>query len=126
MSAESPALDQQGLRSSPSLDYLNANRAFSFDTQGRPVGGFTWDGRADNRAAQALGPLLAANEMAHADNAAVATRVRSLSYFNELQFAFSLPTGATDAQVLQALGLSVRGQSLVQGHGRQPVPALLE
>lgn len=98
-----PALDQQGLRSSPSLDYLNANRAFSFDAQGRPVGGFTWDGRADNRAAQALGPLLAANEMAHADNAAVATRVRSLSYFNELQFAFSLPAGATDAQVLQAL-----------------------
>jgi cytochrome c peroxidase len=98
-----PTLDQQGLRSSPSLGYLNDNRAFSFDNQGRPLGGFTWDGRADNRAAQALGPLLAANEMAHANQAAVATRVRSLSYFNELQTAFSLPTAATDAQVLQAL-----------------------
>jgi cytochrome c peroxidase len=98
-----PLVDQPGLRSSPSLDYLDDNRAFNFDNQGRPVGGFTWDGRTDNRAAQALGPLLAANEMAHANQAAVATRVRSLGYFNELQFAFSLPAAATDAQVLQAL-----------------------
>lgn len=98
-----PALDQQGLRSSPSLNYLNDNGAFRFNNQGQPVGGFTWDGRADTRAAQALGPLLAANEMAHANSAAVVTRVRSLSSFSELLTAFSLTTAATDAQVLQAL-----------------------
>lgn len=103
-----PALDQQGLRSSPSLNYLNANRPFNFDSQGRPVGGFTWDGRADTRAAQALGPLLAANEMAHADTAAVVARVRSLSSFEDLRFAYSLGASPNDAQVLQALQLALQ------------------
>jgi cytochrome c peroxidase len=98
-----PALDVQGLRSSPTLNYLGENRAFRFDAQGRPEGGFTWDGRADSRAAQALGPLLAANEMAHADSAAVVRTVRALPYFGELQFAYTLGATASDAQVLQAM-----------------------
>ncbi len=98
-----PALDQQGLRSSPTLDYLGDNRAFAFDNQGRPSGGFTWDGRADSRAAQTLGPLLAANEMAHASSAAVVARVRTLPYFAQLLSASALDTAASDAQVLQAL-----------------------
>lgn len=98
-----PALDQQGLRSSPTLNYLNDNRAFAFDQQGRPSGGFTWDGRADTRAAQALGPLLAANEMAHASSAAVTARVRTLPYFGQLLSASTLDATASDAQVLQAL-----------------------
>ena len=98
-----PALDQQGLRSSPTLNYLNDNRAFAFDDQGRPSGGFTWDGRADNRAAQALGPLLAANEMAHATSAAVVARVRTLPYFGQLLTASTLDAAASDAQVLQAV-----------------------
>jgi cytochrome c peroxidase len=98
-----PALDQQGLRSSPTLNYLNDNRAFAFDGQGSPSGGFTWDGRADSRAAQALGPLLAANEMAHASHAAVVARVRTLPYFEQLLSASALDAAASDAQVLQAL-----------------------
>ena len=98
-----PALDQPGLRSSPTLDYLNDNRAFAFDNQGDPSGGFTWDGRADSRAAQALGPLLAANEMAHASSAAVVARVRTLPYFGQLLSATALGTAASDAEVLQAL-----------------------
>jgi cytochrome c peroxidase len=96
-------LDLQGLRSSPSLNYLDGNGAFSIDAQGRAVGGFTWDGRADTRAAQTLGPLLAANEMAHADTSSVVRSVRALAYFGELQSAFSLATDATDVQVLQAV-----------------------
>ncbi len=96
-------LDQQGLRSSPTVRYLNDNRAFRFDAQGLPEGGFTWDGRADSRAAQALGPLLASNEMANSSEAEVVRRTRALPYFNELAFAYSLPATATDAQVLQAL-----------------------
>lgn len=96
-------LDQQGLRSSPSARYLGDNRAFRFDAQGRPEGGFTWDGRADSRVAQALGPLLAANEMANANEAEVLARVRALSYFGELRFAYGLAATASDAQVLQAL-----------------------
>jgi cytochrome c peroxidase len=98
-----PALDQQGLRSSPSLNYLNDNRAFTFDSQRRPTGGFTWDGRADTRAAQALGPLLAGNEMAHASSAAVVVRVRTLPYFAQLLSSSALDASASDAQVLQAL-----------------------
>lgn len=98
-----PALDQQGLRSSPTLNYLNDNRAFSFDNQRRPTGGFTWDGRADSRAAQALGPLLAAKEMAHASNAAAVARVRTLPYFAQLLSASALDANASDAQVLQAV-----------------------
>ena len=98
-----PALDQQGLRSSPTLNYLNDNRAFAFDSQGRPSGGFTWDGRADSRAAQALAPLLAANEMAHASGAAVVARVRTLPYFAQLLSSSNLDTETSDAQVLQAL-----------------------
>ncbi|MFM1987418.1 MAG: hypothetical protein RJA99_375 [Pseudomonadota bacterium] len=98
-----PALDRQGLRSSPTLGYLNGNRAFAFDDQGRPSGGFTWDGRADSRAAQVLGPLLAAAEMAHADSAAVVTRVRTLPYFGQLLSASGLDGTAGDAQVLVAL-----------------------
>lgn len=98
-----PALDQQGLRSSPSLNYLNDNRPFSIDNQGRPSGGFTWDGRAATRAAQALGPLLAAKEMAHANNAAVVARVRTLPYFAQLLAASALDTSASDEQVLQAV-----------------------
>jgi cytochrome c peroxidase len=103
-----PALDQPGLRSSPTLNYLNDNRAFSFDNQGRPAGGFTWDGRADSRAAQALGPLLAGNEMAHANSAAVVARVRTLSSFSDLLAAYALPAQATDAQVLEALQLALQ------------------
>lgn len=97
-----PKIDQQGLRSSPTLNYLNGNPAFGFDAQGRPRGGSTWDGRADTRAAQALGPLLAANEMANADTAAVVRAVRALPYFGELQFAYALAATATDTQVLAA------------------------
>ena len=98
-----PALDQQGLRSSPTLNYLNDNRAFSFDNQRRPTGGFTWDGRADTRAVQALGPLLAAKEMAHASSAAVVARVRTLPYFAQLLSSSALDASANDAQVLQAV-----------------------
>lgn len=96
------ALDKQGLRSSPTLNYLNDNRAFTFDNQGLPSGGFTWDGRANSRAAQALGPLLSASEMAHASAAALTARVRTLPYFEQLLSASGLDTSASDAQVQQA------------------------
>lgn len=97
-----PNLDRQGLRSSPSLHYLNSNPSFQLNAGADARGGFTWDGRADTRAAQALGPLLAANEMAQPDTAAVVRAVRALPYFNELVFAYALPATASDAQVLLA------------------------
>lgn len=94
--------DQQGLRSTPTLRYLSDNRAFRFNPNGDPAGGFTWDGRADGRAAQARLPLLAAHEMANGDEASVARRLRALPYLAQLLFAFSLPSSASDTQLFDA------------------------
>ena len=96
-------MDQQGFRSSPSLMYLASNSAFRFDANGLPFGGFTWDGRANSRAEQAAGPLLDNTEMANADVAAVARRVRGLSYFNDFVSQFNVPAAATDQQIFEKL-----------------------
>lgn len=94
--------DVQGLRSTPTLRYLNENRAFGFNPNGDPAGGFTWDGRANDRAAQARLPLLAAHEMANGDEATAARRLRALPYIAQLRFAFALPANASDAQLVDA------------------------
>ncbi len=67
---------QETARNSPSLRYLRYNTSFSFDKEGTPTGGFTWDGRSISMADQARGPLLAANEMA---NTSIADVVAKLS-----------------------------------------------
>ena len=96
-------MDQQGFRSSPSLMYLASNSAFRFDANGLPFGGFTWDGRANSRAEQAAGPLLDSTEMANADVAAVAQKVRGLSYFSDFVSQFNVPTAPTDQQIYDKL-----------------------
>lgn len=93
----------QGFRSSPSLLYLASNTVFRFDANGLPFGGFTWDGRANSRAEQAAGPLLDSSEMANANVAAVAQKVRSLSYFNDFVSQFNVPAAATDQQIFEKL-----------------------
>ncbi|MGM9514958.1 cytochrome-c peroxidase [Roseateles sp. DB2] len=96
------AMDQQGLRSSPSLRYLNGTPGFSIDEQGRARGGLFWDGRANDRVAQARGPLFATNEMANADVASYVRRLRTVSAFSDLLQASGLSTAASDAQLLDA------------------------
>ena len=96
------AMDRQGNRSSPSLHYLEANSAFRF-VGGEPFGGFTWDGRADSRAAQAAGPLFDAVEMANPDAATLAARVRALSYFPDVARHFNLTAQSSDQDVVTAL-----------------------
>ncbi len=96
-------MDQQGFRSSPSLMYLASNAAFRFDANGLPFGGFTWDGRANSRAEQAAGPLLDSTEMANADVAAVAQKVRALPYFNDFVSQFNVPASPTDQQIFDKL-----------------------
>jgi cytochrome c peroxidase len=96
-------MDQQGFRSSPSLMYLASNTAFRFDLNGLPFGGFTWDGRANSRAEQAAGPLLDGTEMANADVAAVAQKVRALPYFNDFVSQFNVPAAPTDQQIFDKL-----------------------
>ncbi len=92
----------QGLRSSPSVRYLDQAGAFGFDAQGRARGGLFWDGRASSRVEQARGPLFNADEMANTDVAALATRLRALPYVADLRTAASLPAAATDDQLVDA------------------------
>ncbi|MGM9484755.1 cytochrome-c peroxidase [Roseateles sp. NT4] len=92
----------QGLRSSPSARYLDQAGAFGFDAQGRPRGGLFWDGRASSRVEQARGPLFNPDEMANADVAALAAKLRALPYAADLRAAASLPAAATDEQLVDA------------------------
>jgi len=66
---------QVGNRVAPSIRYLAYNRAFRFESDGTPTGGFFWDGRAASLAEQAKGPFLNPVEMANADAAAVVARL---------------------------------------------------
>jgi cytochrome c peroxidase len=70
-----PLGDTQGLRASQSLRYLAKNTAFHFGDDGRGVGGFFWDGRANSLADQAASPLLGPHEMANRTRAEVAEKI---------------------------------------------------
>lgn len=97
-----PDGSHQGLRSSPSARYLDQAGPFGFDAQGRPRGGLFWDGRANSRVEQARGPLFNADEMANADAAALAVKLRALPYAADLRAAANLPAAATDDQLVDA------------------------
>jgi cytochrome c peroxidase len=84
---------QPGTRAVPSLRYLHGAPHFSeqhkfLDGDVGPVGGFTWDGRADSLAAQAKIPLLAPNEMANSDAADVVRKLRRAAYAGLIRSAF--------------------------------------
>ncbi|HUL93230.1 MAG TPA: cytochrome c peroxidase [Burkholderiales bacterium] len=83
-----PALDQPGERNPPSLRYLRFNRAFRFDAEGTPTGGFNWDGRANSLADQARRPFLSTNEMANADVGSVISRIAAAPYAGEFKQLF--------------------------------------
>jgi cytochrome c peroxidase len=53
-----------------------------------PVGGYGWDGRFDSLREQVAFPLLASNEMANADAAAVAAKLRAAPYAEEFRQVF--------------------------------------
>jgi cytochrome c peroxidase len=83
-----PGLDVPGFRNAPSLRYLDQTPAFFFDKDGTPTGGFDRDGRADTLAIQARRPVLAAHEMANADAADLATKLRRATYADEFRSVF--------------------------------------
>jgi cytochrome c peroxidase len=89
-----PALDQPGLRTVPSLRYLDHTPRFTRhyyvssarESEDRgPTGGFMRDGRADNLRAQALLPLLDPVEMANSNVAQLARRLRATPYFSDFR-----------------------------------------
>lgn len=83
-----PALNQPGTRTPPALNYLRYNTAFFFASDGTPTGGFTWDGRANSLADQAVRPFLSANEMANNNAADVIAKLAKASYAAEFKAAF--------------------------------------
>jgi cytochrome c peroxidase len=82
-----------GTRAVPSLRYLFQAPAFAeqyhfADGDVGPAGGFTWDGRAASLHEQAKLPLLATNEMANANGAAVVERLRKAGYAEDFRTVF--------------------------------------
>jgi cytochrome c peroxidase len=114
-----PNLDRPGLRTVPSLRYLQAAPAFSehfYDSEDEgdesvdngPTGGLTWDGRADRGRDQAKIPLLLPFEMANKNEGAVIASLLKAPYANAFRAAFGEdvfehPDDAFDAAV-EALG----------------------
>ena len=86
-------MQQPATRAVPTLRYLHGappfKEAFHFlDGDVGPVGGFTWDGRAQNLKEQAQIPLLAANEMANAGPGDVAAKLANTPYATQFRAAF--------------------------------------
>ncbi len=110
-----PELRDTGLRAAPSLRYLRRTPIWTHsfignsrerltETDHVPVGGLTWDGRFDSMAKQASFPLLAHNEMANADAAAVAARVKRAEYAPSFRELFGEAVWSNAEQTLAALG----------------------
>jgi len=99
-------LNLQGLRATPSLLYQDRTPEFTLSKVG-PVGGFDWDGRANSRVEQALGPLFAVDEMANSSIKTVADKIRALSYFNDFKSAFILTNSVSDQKIYDTLVLAL-------------------
>ena len=113
-----PALERLGTRAVPSLRYLRFTPQFSrhlaqpspdgVEDEG-PAGGFTRDGSAQTLHEQALLPLLNPVEMANADVAQIAARLRAASYaarfrqmFGDAVFEHPAAAAAKAGAALQA------------------------
>ena len=95
-----PALATPGLRAVPSLRYALNRTPHWFkefqanplerviETDSVPTGGLARDGRFDTLHDQARAPLLAANEMANADAAAIAAKLKQAPYADEFRRLF--------------------------------------
>ena len=77
-----------GFRAAPSLRYLSANPAFSFDKDGTAIGGFNRDGRAQSLAEQAKRPFLAPHEMANASIEELVGRLKQARYGEQFRVVF--------------------------------------
>lgn len=110
-----PLLDREGIRKAPGIRYLQTNRAFFFDTEGTPTGGFFWDGRAASLAAQAAEPFLNPFEMANADQAAVVAKLAATNYAEEFRTAYG------DAIFSDVAGAYQRMTLAIQAYEREDV-----
>ena len=98
-----PRGDLQGQRNAQPLRYLETSGPFRWDSEGKPRGGYFWDGRADSLAQQAEGPLLGPREMANPSRAAVAQRIRQAAWAGAFVQVFGPEVLADDDRAFEAL-----------------------
>ncbi|AJG17877.1 cytochrome-c peroxidase [Cupriavidus basilensis] len=106
-----PDMLRAGARAAPSLRYVQNVPPFSehfhendgndSEDQG-PTGGHNWDGRASSTHEQAGIPLLSPHEMANADAAAVAARLRTGKHAQTLREVFGADILERDEVAFQA------------------------
>jgi cytochrome c peroxidase len=100
-------LDLAGMRSSPTVRYLNENPEFTIDKKGNARGGFTWDGRANTRKDQARDPFFVPVEMALPGNpnnpSALTALVRQAPYFPDLQALYRPDQIDTDLKLFDKI-----------------------
>ncbi|WP_310460609.1 cytochrome c peroxidase [Sphaerotilus sp.] len=102
-----PGLNQQGSRSSPSLAYLATNKPFRLDVEGRPHGGFFWDGRSNTLRDQAGGPLLNPTEMANTSMDEVVARLARAPYFADFTRLYKVAPNASNTVLFDTLRLAL-------------------
>lgn len=101
------AMQTQGFRNTPSINYLQYNPAFFFDKEGTPTGGFARDGRADSFAQQAEAPLLAAHEMANGTPQKLAEKLARASYVAEFARLFGSDIFDNPEQAFKRAALAI-------------------
>ncbi len=109
--------DRSGLRTTPSLRYLQSVPPYTEhfrDNEGDdsvdkgPTGGYMWDGRAESVRDQARLPLLSRSEMANPDIASVAAKLKRAAYAPALRGAFGADLFERgDAAVFDAAALAL-------------------
>lgn len=112
-------LKASGTRAVPSLRYKEVTPPYAdlldnpdgISVPG-PGGGFAWDGRAPTLAAQAQMPLLAANEMANADAAAVVAKLKAGPYAELFRQAFGAGVFDDTAAAFSKAGLALQAYQL--------------
>lgn len=112
-------LKASGTRAVPSLRYKEVTPPYAdlldnpdgISVPG-PGGGFAWDGRASTLAAQAQMPLLAANEMANADAAAVVAKLKAGPYADLFRQAFGAGVFDDTAAAFSKAGLALQAYQL--------------
>jgi len=112
-------LKASGTRAVPSLRYKEVTPPYAdlldnpdgISVPG-PGGGFAWDGRAPTLAAQAQMPLLAANEMANADAAAVVAKLKAGPYADLFRQAFGAGVFDDTTAAFTKAGLALQAYQL--------------
>nr|WP_316639720.1 cytochrome c peroxidase [uncultured Roseateles sp.] len=106
------ALELLGGRSSPSIRYLSSNKAFGFDKEGTPNGGFFWDGRAASLQEQAGKPFFNPKEMANGSTEELIARLARTSYVVAFKQEFGADILQNPAEALQRMQLALQAFQL--------------